>query len=64
MYFKGFPDSKFSQKELLSLLKTDRQLAIAFATCAKEALSTLLSDTSNQAAEEEVFDLNQLVFAL
>jgi RecA/RadA recombinase len=61
MYFHGYPDAKFSQKEFLSKLQTDTNLQIAFSTVAREALAELLSDTSRQKAEIVGFDLNSAI---
>ncbi len=61
MYFHGFPEAKFSQKEFLAKLQTDKDLQTAFATVAKNALMELLSDTSREKAEEATFDLNAAI---
>lgn len=61
MYFHGYPEAKFSQKEFLSKLQTEKDLQIAFATVAREALTELLSDTSREKAEAQIFDLNAAI---
>jgi hypothetical protein len=63
MYFHGFPEAKFSQKEFLNQLKTDRELQIAFATVSRDALRSLLADTKRERAEEAetAFDLNSSI---
>lgn len=61
MYFHGFPEAKFSQKEFLTKLQTERELQVAFATVAREALTELLSDTSREKAEAQIFDLNAAI---
>ena len=61
MYFHGFPEAKFSQKEFLTKLQTERELQVAFATVAREALTELLSDTSREKAEAQIFYLNAAI---
>ena len=61
MYFHGFPDDKFSQKEFLYKLQTDLSLQLAFATVANNALRELLADTSRERAESMTFDLNAAI---
>lgn len=63
MYFHGFPEAKFSQKEFLNQLKTDKELQIAFATVSRDALRSLLADTKRERAEEAetTFDLNSSI---
>lgn len=61
MYFHGYPEAKFSQKEFLSKLQTEKDLQIAFTTVAREALTELLSDTAREKAEAQIFDLNAAI---
>jgi len=61
MYFHGFPEAKFSQKEFLSKLNTDLDLQIAFTTVARNELHKLLANTSRERNQETGFDLNNAI---
>lgn len=61
LYFHGFPDAKFSQKEFLSKLETDIDLQIAFTTVARTELHKLLSNTTRERNQNSGFDLNAAI---
>ena len=64
LFFVDFPDIKFSQKDFKNQLSSSPELQKAFATTAKAAVEKMLSDTKNQSASNESFDLNQAILSL
>ena len=65
MFFVDYPDIKFSQKEFKELLNTNVELQKAFTMTTKQAVEKMLSDTKNQAYDNDnSFDLNKAIMSI